>query len=198
MSERARGSASGLLIHEFLRDSQDRERLDIPRPRLRLRKHDWQITPRLSFKVDANVTTDDLVLPRLRRPARRRARQRAETNVFLTQRWDAWSLVGNVFWYQDLTTPAAVELQRVPEIRLFGVRQPVPGLPGFLYETEASFVNFYRDVGPTAVRARPAPARSSARSRSPGCSPSRRSRAAASPYYNQHVVGTARRPSIRG
>ena len=30
MSERARGSASGFLIPEFLRDSQDRERLDIP------------------------------------------------------------------------------------------------------------------------------------------------------------------------
>ena len=30
MSERARGSAGGFLIPEFLRDSQDRERLDIP------------------------------------------------------------------------------------------------------------------------------------------------------------------------
>ena len=46
MSERARGSASGFLIPEVLRDSQDRERLDIPLVRgFGAAKHDWQITP---------------------------------------------------------------------------------------------------------------------------------------------------------
>jgi hypothetical protein len=34
-----------------------------------------------------------------------------------------------------------------------GIRQPVPGVPGLLYETTASFVNFIRDVGPDGVRA---------------------------------------------
>ena len=81
-----------------------------------------------------------------------RARQFAETNVFLSQRWDAFSLTANVLWYQDLTTPAATELQRVPEIKFFGVRQPIPGLPGFLYETEASLTNFYRVVGDSGLR----------------------------------------------
>ena len=73
--------------------------------------------------------------------------------MFVTQHWDAWSLVGNVKWYQDLTTARPVELQRVPEIKLVGIRQPVPGVPGLLYETTASFVNFIRDVGPDGVRA---------------------------------------------
>ena len=59
-----------------------------------------------------------------------RANQRAETNVFVTQVWDAWSLVGNVKWYQDLTTSRAIELQRVPDIQLIGIRQPLPGVPG--------------------------------------------------------------------
>jgi LPS-assembly protein len=116
-------------------------------------RHDWQITPRLSFKVNANVASDDVVFRDYGNRLAERATQRAETNVFLTQRWDAWSLIGNVKWYQDLTTPRPVELQRVPDIQLTGIRQPLPGLPGVLYETNASFVNFIREVGPDGVRA---------------------------------------------
>lgn len=116
-------------------------------------RHDWQITPRLSFKVNANVTSDDLIFRDYGNRLPDRANQRAETNVFVTQRWDNWSLVGNVKWYQDLTTGRPVELQRVPDIQAVGVRQAVPGVPGLLYETTASFVNFIRDVGPDGVRA---------------------------------------------
>ena len=153
MSERARGIVNGFLIPEFLRNPQDRERLDIPETRGYLSgKHEWLITPRLSFKVDGNVTTDDLVFREYGDRISDRAQQRAETNVFLSQRWDSWSLTGNVMWYQDLTTPVATELQRVPEIKLFGVRQPVPKIPGMLYETQGSFTNFYRVVGDGGVR----------------------------------------------
>jgi LPS-assembly protein len=153
LSENARGIASGFLMPEFLRSAEDRERLGIPETRgFGSFKHDWQITPRLSFKVDANGTTDDLVWRDYGDRLPERARERAETNVFVTQRWDAWALTGNVLWYQDLTTPVAVELQRAPEIRLFGVRQPIPGLPGLLLETESSFTNFYRVVGDSGVR----------------------------------------------
>ena len=108
--------------------------------------------PRLSFRVDANATTDDLVFREYGDALHDRARQRAETNVFLSQRWDSWSLVANVLWYQDLTTPAAIELQRVPEIKLQGLRQPVPGMPYLQYETQASFTNFLREVGDGGVR----------------------------------------------
>ncbi len=115
--------------------------------------HDWQITPRLSFKVNANVVSDDLILRDYGNRLADRASQRAETNVFVSQVWDAWSLVGNVKWYQDLTTARPIELQRVPDIQLYGIRQPVPGVPGLLYETTASFVNFIREVGPAGIRA---------------------------------------------
>ncbi len=190
MSERARGSASGFLIPEFLRDSQDRERLGIPLVRgFGSAKHDWQITPRLSFKLDANATTDDQVYRDYGDRLGDRARQFAETNVFLSQRWDAFSLTANVLWYQDLTTPAATELQRTPEIKFFGVRQPIPGLPGFLYETEASLTNFYRVVGDSGLRIDLHP-----RAYYPipvaglfTVTPFAGGRLT---YYNQHVVGT--------
>ena len=190
MSERARGSASGFLIPEAFRDSQDRERLDIPLLRgFGAAKHDWQITPRLSFKLDANATTDDLVYREYGDLLGDRARQYAQTNVFLSQRWDSFSLTANVLWYQDLTQRVATELQRAPEIKFFGVRQPVPGLPGFLYETAASLTSFYRVVGDGGLRIDlhprvyyPIPVAGLFT-----VTPFAGSRLT---YYNQHVVGT--------
>jgi LPS-assembly protein len=154
LSREARGTFSGFFIREFLRADQDRVRLDLPENRGFFSfKHDWQIAPRLAFRVDANATTDDLVFREYGDLLRERSRQRAETNVFLSQNWDTWSLVGNVLWYQDLTVPVAIELQRVPEIKLEGFRQPLPGLPFLQYETQASFTDFIREVGSGGVRA---------------------------------------------
>ena len=70
-------------------------------------------------------------------PSRRLA-QRADSNVFYTKSWQDWNLVSRAYVYQDLTTPRAVELQRLPELTLQGVRQPFPGLPGVLYEVNAA------------------------------------------------------------
>ena len=153
LSQRARGDFSGFFIREALRSDVDRERLDIPENRGFFSfRHDWQIMPRLSFRVDANATTDDLVFREYGDALHERARQRAETNVFVSRRWDSWSLVANVLWYQDLTTPAATELQRVPEITLQGLRQPIPGMPYLQYEVQASFTDFLRVVGDGGVR----------------------------------------------
>ncbi len=149
MSREQRGELAVFGVNEFVRGNS---RLPEDRGWASLR-HDWQVTPRLSFKVNANVTSDDLILRDYGNRLAERANQRAETNVSVTQNWDAWSLGGNVKWYQDLTTGRPVELQRVPEIRVVGIRQAVPGVPGLLYETTASFVNFIRDVGPDGVRA---------------------------------------------
>ncbi len=148
LSRDTRGAASGFFINEAIREDRDRERLDIPENRgFFSLKHDWQIDPTLSFKVDSTVTSDDLVFREYGDRLQDRGRDRAETNVFISKRWQSWGLVGNVLWYQDLTTPVAVELQRVPEVILRGPRQPIPGLPFLLYDTQASFTNFIRDVG---------------------------------------------------
>jgi LPS-assembly protein len=140
---------AGFGVSEFLHDTRD-----LPQNRgWASWRHDWQINPRLSVKVNANVTSDDLVYRDYANRLADRANQRAESDVFVTQTWDAWSLVGNVKWYQDLTTGLPIELQRVPDIRLFGIRQPVPGVPGLLFANTASFVNFLRYTGPGGIRA---------------------------------------------
>jgi LPS-assembly protein len=149
LSRDHRGEMAGFGVSEFLHDTPD-----LPQNRgWGSVRHDWQITPRLSLKVNANVTSDDLIYRDYANRLADRANQRAESDVFVTQTWDAWSLVGNVKWYQDLTTGLPIELQRVPDIRLFGIRQPVPGVPGLLFANTASFVNFLRYTGPGGIRA---------------------------------------------
>ena len=115
--------------------------------------HSWQVTPSLSVKVDSNVTSDDLIYRTYAYTTADRVRQRADTNVFVTQRWESFNFVGRIYWYQDLTQPRAVELQRAPELKLTSVRQPLPGVPGLLYEGQASFVNFIRTIGTAGIRA---------------------------------------------
>src|SRR5262249_36614017 len=115
--------------------------------------HSWQATPSFSVKLDSNVTSDDSVFKTYAYTTADRVRQRADTNLYITQRWETVNLLGRVYWYQDLTQTRAVELQRVPDIRLTAVRQPLPGNTGLLVEGQASFVNFIRTIGTAGIRA---------------------------------------------
>jgi LPS-assembly protein len=144
LSERHQGSLTGWYLQEFLEDGDGRAIGSV--------KHDWRIDPRMSLTVDVNGVSDDDVLRDYGDFLEQRSSQRVESNVFLTRRWDAWLAVGNVFAYQDLTTRRSIELLRLPELSVIGVRQPVPGLPGVLWEVESSFVNFVRDVGSEGMR----------------------------------------------
>lgn len=151
LSRETQGQITAFGVHESFLDSRGSKGLDENRGWIQIR-HGWQITPSMALKVDSNVTSDDDIYKTYADSTGARVRQRAETNVFLTQRWESWNLVGRVYWYQDLTTPRPVELQRVPEIKLEGLRQPVPGVPGLLYQTQASFVSFIREIGSEGVR----------------------------------------------
>jgi LPS-assembly protein len=151
VSRETQGQITAFGVNESFLDSRGSKGLDENRGWIQIR-HGWQITPSMSLKIDSNVTSDDDIYKTYADSTGARVRQRAETNVFLTRRWESWNLVGRVYWYQDLTTPRPVELQRVPEIKLEGLRQPVPGVPGLLYETQASFVSFIREIGSEGVR----------------------------------------------
>jgi LPS-assembly protein len=144
LSEEAKGVFSGFMISEVFKDNNTRG--------LASYQHEWQVTPRLSVKVDANVVSDDNLLRDYAYRLADRTQQRAETNVFVSRRWDSWNLVGNILWYQDLTTGRPVELQRVPDIRFEGLMQPLPGLPGFYYEVRSSATYFLRDLGSDGPR----------------------------------------------
>ena len=152
LSRDQRGELSAFGITEAFRGSQD---VGLPENRgWASLRHDWRITPSLAFKVDSSVTSDDRIFRDYADRLTERSRLAAITDVSLTKTWPSWSLLGRVRWYQDLTTLRPIELQRVPDIQLAGVRQAVPGAPWLLYETNASFVNFIREVdGPEGMRA---------------------------------------------
>src|SRR5712691_9673508 len=130
LSERQRGSVGGFWVHESMQDNDDRGW-----GRLR---HDWQIAPGLQFRADLSGVSDDGVLRLYEDSLQARAAQRAESNVSVTRTLQNWNFLGRVSVYQDLTTPEPVELQRLPEVSIQGVRQPLPGLPGVLYQVDAS------------------------------------------------------------
>ena len=151
LSREQNGALSAFGVNESFRNQ--RQSIATPENRGWLSaRHDWQITPSLTFKADSNITTDNQVYRDYALSLNDRARQAAITNVSLTQRWSTWSLVGRAMYYQDLTTKDPIELYRLPEITLQGVRQPVPGVPGLLYETQASLTNFVRTDGPEGLR----------------------------------------------
>jgi LPS-assembly protein len=146
-----RGTATGFLVYEGQGTNLEGQKND-------LRgwygwKHDWVIGPGLGAKADINGVSDDNVLREYSDTLQQRSLQRVESNVSISRAWQNWNFVGNAFWYQDLTTPKAVELQRLPDLRVTATRQPLPGLPGFLYQFEGSATKFVREVGSEGYRA---------------------------------------------
>jgi LPS-assembly protein len=140
LSATHQGTVTGFYLRETEVDDDNRGWYGV--------KHTWALAPGLSLKADINGVSDDLIFQEYADRLHDRSLQRVESNVFLTKTWPTWNLVGNLFWYEDLIQQRAVELNRLPEVRLNASRQPLPGpLPGFLYELESSFVNFEREIG---------------------------------------------------
>jgi LPS-assembly protein len=145
LSREHAGSLGGFYVNEFLREDATPDHGDSRG--WWFVKDDWRLRPGLRLRTDVNGLSDDFVLREYADRLHDRSLQRVESNIFLTRTWSAWNFVSNLFWYQDLIQRQPVELQRLPELKLQGTRQPVPGIPGLLYELESSAVHFARDVG---------------------------------------------------
>jgi LPS-assembly protein len=145
--EGSRGEIDGFYLH----DEEDSPDHDHDRWVASLR-HEEVITPRLVLKADVARVSDDEFLSEFGNTLDERGTQRLESNVSLTQRWEKWNFFGRLFFYQDLTTDEPVELQRLPELRLNAFQQPLPWLPGLLFEMDSSYNNFVRDIGAAGQR----------------------------------------------
>jgi LPS-assembly protein len=142
-TETSRGEASGFGLY----DTKEKDWRGIVAWR-----HEEQITPQLTLKVDVARVSDITFLSEFGNTLDERSSQRLESNISLTQRWEKWNFVARLFDYQDLTTKEAVELNRLPELRLNAFQQPVPGVPNLLYQLETSYNNFVRQVGSAGQR----------------------------------------------
>src|SRR2546425_8425368 len=97
LSGRAQGTATGFFVDET-------ELRDDVRGYFKV-AHNWAIGPGLSFKVDINHASDDDLFRAYGDRLFERSLQRTNSNVFITKNSQQWNFVGNLFWYQDLTTP---------------------------------------------------------------------------------------------
>jgi len=145
LSNEHRGEVRGFGLRETQLDGDNRGVFTL--------RHDSAFESGLVFRAHVDAVSDDTVLRDYGDRLQQRGSQRVESNVFLTRNWESWNLLGSLFWYQDLTTPRPVELQRLPEVAARSTRQPVPGVPGLLWELESSVVHFVRDVGSDGTRA---------------------------------------------
>ncbi len=147
------GSIRGFYINEFNR-SENQEGVGENRGWGSF-KHQWAIGSGVALKADINGVSDDQLFRDYGGPLALRAAQRVESNVFVNKSWPTGSLVSNLFFYQDLTTSAPTELQRLPDIRYTAPRQPLPWLPPesrLLGELNLQYVNFVRDLGAAGQR----------------------------------------------
>jgi LPS-assembly protein len=121
-------------------------------------QHNWTIQSGLTFKADINGVSDDLVLREYADSLVDRSRPSVQSNVFATWTRPSTNVIGNLFWYQDLTTLRPVELNRLPDLRFLQARQPIPFLrdvpllKGLTYDVSSQLTNFVRDVGSQGVR----------------------------------------------
>jgi LPS-assembly protein len=141
--ETSRGELEGFFLHDT-RVHEDRGVVGY--------RHEEQLTPRLTLKADLAYVSDDAYFNEFGNTLDERSRLRVESNLSLTQRWEKWNLFGRLFWYEDLTTPQPIELNRLPEVRLSGFSQSVPGVPNLLFDMETSYNDFVRDLGSSGQR----------------------------------------------
>jgi len=140
--EGSRGELDGFYLHD------DEESPDHGQDRwVASLRHEEVITPRLVLKADVARVSDDQFLSEFGDSLDQRSAQRLESNISLTQRWEKWNFFGRLFFYQDLTSDQPIELQRLPELRLTAFQQPVPWVPGLLFEMDSSYNYFVRDIG---------------------------------------------------
>ncbi len=144
LSERNQGVATGFFVEETELENDLRGYFRV--------RHTWTIDPTLSLRADVNHVSDDDLFREYGDRLSERSLQRVNSNLWLTKRWGDLNFVGNLFWYEDLTTPVAVELQRLPDLKVQSARQPVPGLPGALWQLDASATHFVREVGSEGSR----------------------------------------------
>lgn len=159
LSEDHRGTVQGFFLKEFVTgDEPDNGHTD-NRGWASLR-HQWEERPDLGLRANVNGVSDDFVLRQYADRLQERAAQRVESDLFLTRTGPTAGFVADLFWYQDLTTRRAVELHRLPDLRLATVRQPLPALgpvTGLLWDLEASATHFVRDLGSDGTRGDLAP-----------------------------------------
>ena len=132
------GSFRGYMIYDT---DRDRIRGDFSE------KHVEEISPSITFKSDINYTSDRDFYRDFTDAFGEYNRKSVDSNVFLTKRWQGFSLTPELRFSQDLDSPTnTATLQKLPLITLTGVKQRIGYLPLY-FSLDSNFTNFYREEG---------------------------------------------------
>jgi LPS-assembly protein len=132
------GSFRGYMIYDT---DRDRIRGDFSE------KHVEEISPSITFKSDVNYTSDRDFYRDYTDGFGEYNRKSVDSNIFLTKRWQGFSLTPELRFSQDLDSPTnTATLQKLPLITLTGVKQRIGSLPVY-FSLDSNFTNFYREEG---------------------------------------------------
>ncbi len=137
------GSFRGFLIYDT---KQERFRGDFNE------KHQEALSPSITFKSDINYVSDRNFYRDFSETFGEYNRKSVDSDIFLTKRWQGFSLTPELRLSQDLeSTSNAATLQKLPLITFTGVKQRFGSIP-FYFSLDSNFTNFYREQGLSGQR----------------------------------------------
>ncbi|MGE3258524.1 MAG: LPS-assembly protein LptD [Geobacter sp.] len=143
-SRTSTGSAGGYIIYD---NNEDKVRGQL------VQYHREQLPDNLSLVTSINLTSDETYLRDYADKNGDYNRQYYDSRVVATKSWDHWLTAAQAIYTQDFATGSnAATLQRLPELLVYGVRQPLPYLPLQL-DLDLIATNYYRENGMQGQRA---------------------------------------------
>lgn len=113
--------------------------------------HEQNFTPTFYNKTNVNYVSDDMYYRTYGELVEERSQDNLESYVSFTKNWSKFSLLTQFKYYEDLKGQQDTTLQRLPELQLTGLRQPISGSP-FYFSLSSSAVDFYRQSGEKGER----------------------------------------------
>jgi LPS-assembly protein len=109
-------------------------------------RHEQFFTPSFYNKTNINYVSDSKYYKIYGEVVEERSQDKLESYVSFTKNWSRFSLVTQFKYFEDLRGEEESTLQRLPEVLLTGLRQPIGNSP-FYFSLSSSAVNFYREEG---------------------------------------------------
>lgn len=114
-------------------------------------RHEEFFTKTFYNKTNINYVSDNLYYRTYGELVEERSQDYLESYVSFTKNWSGFSLLTQFKYFEDLRGQQDTTLQKLPEITLTGLRQPIGRSP-FYFSLSSSAVNFYRETGDKGER----------------------------------------------
>lgn len=143
-SRTSTGTAGGYIIYD---NNEDKVRGQF------VQYHREQLPDNLTLIASINLTSDEAYLRDYSDKNGEYNRQFYDSRIMASKSWNHWLAAAQAIYTQDFAAGSnATTLQRLPELMLYGVRQPLPYLP-LQFDLDLTATNYYRENGMQGQRA---------------------------------------------